>query len=97
MNQIMECKNMNLEEAMELCRQEYEKERIYAKEMPPMDKDMEERLWKMVCGAKEAPYGRALYNEGNLTGFLAFYGPWEEFHGTEKGVFSPLVHRIINN
>lgn len=25
MNQIMECKDMNREEAMELCRQEYEK------------------------------------------------------------------------
>ena len=30
MNQIMECKDMNREEAMELCRQEYEKEREHA-------------------------------------------------------------------
>ena len=25
-----------------------------------------------------------------VTGFLAFFGPWEGFHGVEKGVFSPL-------
>ena len=30
MNQIMECKDMNMEEAMELCRQEYEKKREHA-------------------------------------------------------------------
>lgn len=90
MNQIMECKDMNMEEAMELCRQEYEKEREHAAGMPPMDKAIEEKLLEVVHSAKEAPYGKALYKDGKLTGFLAFFGPWEEFHGTEKGVFSPL-------
>lgn len=90
MYQIIEVKDMNIEEAVALCKQEYMEEQQKTKIMPPMDREMEELLAGVIHQVKGAPYGKALIEEGKLAGFLAFFGPWEGFHGVGKGVFSPL-------
>lgn len=89
MYQIIEVKDMNIEEAVALCKQEYMEEQQKTKIMPPMDREMEELLAGVIHQVKGAPYGKALIEEGKLAGFLAFFGPWEGFHGVGKGVFSP--------
>lgn len=90
MYQMIEVKDMNIEEAVALCKQEYVEEMQRAQSMPPMDQEMEDKLVEVIHQVKGAPYGKALVDEGKLAGFLAFFGPWEGFHGVEKGVFSPL-------
>lgn len=90
MNQMLEVKKMNIEEAVALCKQEYMEEQQKTKIMPPIDQEIEEQLAEIIQRVKGAPYGKAMIDEGKLVGFLAFFGPWEGFHGTEKGVFSPL-------
>lgn len=35
-------------------------------------------------------FGKAAVCDGKLVGYLLFAGPWDGFHGTGKGVFSPL-------
>ena len=90
MYQIIEVKDMNIEEAVALCKQEYMEEQQKAKAMPPIDQEIEGHLLGVVHQAKGALFGKALLDEGKLAGFLAFFGPWEGFHGVEKGVFSPL-------
>lgn len=90
MYQIIEIKDMNMEEAVALCKQEYMEEMNKVKFMPSINQEMENMLVGMVHEAKGAPYGKALIYEKKLVGFLAFFGPWERFHGVEKGVFSPL-------
>ena len=87
---MIEVKDMNIEEAVALCKQEYVEEMQRAQSMPPMDREMEDRLLGVIHQVKGAPYGKALIDEGKLAGFLAFFGPWKGFHGVEKGVFSPL-------
>ena len=87
---MIEVKDMNIEEAVALCKLEYVEEMQRAQSMPPMDREMEDRLLGVIHQVKGAPYGKALIDEGKLAGFLAFFGPWEGFHGVEKGVFSPL-------
>ena len=90
MYQIIEVKDMNIEEAVALCKQEYMEEQQKTKTMPPIDRETEDQLLGVVHQAKGAPYGKALLDEGKLAGFLTFFGPWEGFHGVGRGVFSPL-------
>lgn len=90
MNQIIEVKDMNLEEAVALCKSEYMEEKQKGKVLPDINQEMEEMFEQNVRRAKGAPYGKALLCEGRLAGFIAFFGPWNGFHGVEKGVFSPL-------
>ena len=90
MFEMIEVKDMNTEEAVALCKQEYMEELHKVKCMPPMDGNMEEMLTNIIHGVKGAPYGKAMISGNKLVGFLAFYGPWEGFHGVGKGVFSPL-------
>lgn len=87
---MIEVKDMNIEEAVALCKLEYVEEMQKAQTMPTMDQEMEDRLWGIIHQVKGAPYAKALINEGKLAGFLAFFGPWEGFHVVGKGVFSPL-------
>lgn len=90
MYQVIEVKDMNIEEAVSLCRQEYLEEMQKGKGMPSIDREMEDMWTGITCRVKDAPYGKALLFEEKLIGFLAFFGPWEGFHGVEKGIFSPL-------
>lgn len=90
MYQIIEVKDMNTEEAIALCRQEYMEERQKSPVLPPVDKETDDRMSGIIRQIKNAPYGKALTKEGRLVGFLAFWGPFDGFHGTVKGVFSPL-------
>ena len=90
MNQIIEVKDIDMKEAVALCKQEYMEEMQKIKSMPLMDEDMEEMLRNMVYQAKQAPYGKALCQNNKLLGFLAFFGPMDGFFGIHKGVFSPL-------
>ncbi len=90
MFEMIEVKDMNTEEAVALCKQEYVEEMNKVKCMPPMDRSMEEMLTNIIHNVKGAPYGKAMISENKLVGFLAFFGPWEGFHGEGKGVFSPL-------
>ena len=90
MYQMIEVKDMNIEETVVVCKQEYVEEMQRVQSMPPMDQEMEDKLWGIIHQVKGAPYGKALIDEGKLAGFLAFFGPWEGFHGMKKSVFSPL-------
>ena len=90
MYQVIEIKDMNIEEAVTLCKQEYMEEMQKVKFMPPINQTMEDLLAEIIHQAKSATYGKALICEEKLVGFLAFFGPWEGFHGVVKGAFSPL-------
>lgn len=90
MYQMIEVKDMSIEEAVDLCKQEYREEMQLVKAMPPINREMEDMWLGIIRQVKDAPYGKALISEEKLVGFLAFFGPWEGFHGVEKGVFSPL-------
>ncbi len=91
MYQIAEIKKMNMEDAFILCRQEYVEECKNNENIPPLDAELEERMREGIAQASNAPYGKALYQGDTLMGFIAFYGPWNGFHGSAKGVFSPLA------
>lgn len=88
MYQVIEVKDMNIGEAIALCKQEYMEEMQKVKIMPPIDQTMEDLLVEVIHKAKSATYGKALICEEKLVGFLAFLGPWEGFHGVEKGLNS---------
>ena len=90
MYQVIEVRDMNIEEAVALCKQEYMEEMQKVKFMPPINQIMEDLLVEIIHQVKCATYGKALIYEEKLVGFLAFFGPWEGFHGVEKGAFSPL-------
>lgn len=90
MYQFIEIKDMDIGEAAALCRQEYMQERQRVQAMPPVDQETKDQLDGMIGQVKGAPYGKAMLDRGKLAGYLAFFGPWEGFHGVGKGVFSPL-------
>lgn len=74
MYQMIEVKDMNIEEAVVLCKQEYVEEMQRAQSMPPMDQEMEDKLVEVIHQVKGAPYGKALVDEGKLAGFLQMFG-----------------------
>ena len=90
MYQLLDLKNMNLEEAVQLCKQEYAEEFKKTNMMPMMDGDLEEYLTGFVGIAKKAPYGKVMVEDGKMIGFMASFGPFDGFHGMTKGAFSPL-------
>lgn len=74
MYQVIEIKDMNIEEAVALCKQEYMEEMQKVKFMPPINQTMEDLLAEIIHQAKSATYGKALICEEKLVGFLAFFG-----------------------
>ncbi len=90
MYQFIEIKLMNCEEAVSLCEQEYIAQQQRNKSMPQWNQEMGKSLRGIIEYAQNAAYGKAILYEGKLTGFLAFFGPWDGFHGVARGVFSPL-------
>lgn len=88
--QLCDLKEINLDEAIALCKQEYEEEFLKSDMMPEMDEELESYLAGMVEAAKNAPYGKMMLEDGEMIGFLAFFGPFEGLHGLAKGAFSPL-------
>lgn len=88
MYQVIEVKDMNIEESLALCKQEYMEEMQKVKFMPPIDQTIEDLLVEVIHKAKSATYGKTLICDEKLVGFLAFLGPWEGFHGVEKGLNS---------
>lgn len=90
MYELLAIDELNLEEAMALCKQEYKEEFLKSDMMPKMDRELEGYLAGLVEAAKNAPYGKIMVEDGELIGFLAFFGPFEGFHGLAKGAFSPL-------
>jgi len=90
MYQLIDLKNMNLEEAVQLCKQEYTEEFKKSNMMPEMEGELEEYLTGFVGIAKKAPYGKVMVEGGKMIGFMAFFGPFDGFHGMTKGAFSPL-------
>ena len=90
MYQLFDLKEMNLEEAVQLCKKEYAEECKTTNMMPKMDGELEEYLTGLVGEAKNAPYGKVMTEDGKMVGFLAFFGPFDGFHGITKGAFSPL-------
>lgn len=90
MYQIIELKNMNVEEAAALCMQEYMEESKSIRNMPPIDGEREDAFAGTIEWVKTLPYGKALLYEEKLVGFVAFVGPIEGLHGVAKGAFSPL-------
>ena len=71
---MIEVKDMNIEEAVALCKREYVEEMQKAQIMPPMDQEMEDKLVEVIHQVKGAPYGKALVDEGKLAGFLQMFG-----------------------
>lgn len=90
MYQFIEMKNINIQEAVYLCVQEYMQEQRKSKALPTFHQEMKDMITGMITYLKDTPYGKALTYRGKLIGFLAFFGPYDGFHGVSKGVFSPL-------
>lgn len=90
MYQIIEMKEMNMEEALYLCEQEYITQQQKAKGMPEFNQEIRDKMEGILCRLKKSTYGKAMLCDGELVGFLGFFGPWNGFHGLAKGVFSPL-------
>lgn len=75
MYQVIEVRDMNIEEAVALCKQEYMEEMQKVKFMPPINQTMKNLLVEIIHQVKCATYGKALIYEEKLVGFLAFFGP----------------------
>ena len=75
-------------EAAELAWKELEREKRNCPSLP--EGNGKERLTQLLTWLSEQPYGKVALYQGKIIGFLAFGGPWDGFHGNEKGVFSPL-------
>ena len=83
---MIEVKDMNIEETVALCKQEYVEEMQRAQSMPPMDQEMEDKLVEVIHQVKGAPYGKALVDEGKLAGFLQMFGCNFVLAGDRKSV-----------
>ena len=70
MYQLLDLKNMNLEEAVQLCKQEYTEEFKKSNMMPEMEGELEEYLTGFVGIAKKAPYGKVMVEGGKMIGFI---------------------------
>ena len=78
----------HIEEAVRLTLAELEAERAYCPDLPCPD--FEGRLKEIMWWLSTQSFGKAAICDGKLVGYLLFAGPWDGFHGTGKGVFSPL-------
>ena len=77
-----------VDQAVELAIKEFYIEKEHCVSLP--EERLRERLTGLntwLCGQ---PYGKVALYKGEVIGFLAFSGPWDNFHGKEKGVFSPV-------
>ena len=50
----------------------------------------EEELREIIMGTLDGKYAKVALEDGQLVGFLVFFGPWDGFFGNVKGAFSPL-------
>lgn len=86
---IISISDLNLKSAVALARAEYAREAAATPALPSPDEAGE----GLACVVEELiseAKGCALLEDGVLTGYVGFFGPWKGFHGLCKGVFSPL-------
>jgi ribosomal protein S18 acetylase RimI-like enzyme len=87
----MEFRKVNsnyVSEAVALAMQEYERE---CRECGQLIKDdYKEKLQGLINNLFQSQYGIMALKQGELIGYLCFYGPWDGFFGDVKGAFSPL-------
>lgn len=77
-----------VKEAVELALKEFEAEKKMCPNLP--EDNIKESLTGLLTWLCGQPYGKVLLYQEKVVGFLVFAGPWDELHGKEKGVFSPL-------
>lgn len=81
-------KKKYVEEAAEIAIREYEAECLKCPQL--IKKDIKENISGLLTDLFENGFEKVAIDEGKVIGYLAFYGPWDGFHGNVKGVFSPL-------
>ena len=87
----MEFRKVNsnyVSEAVALAILEYERECTKCGQL--IKNDSEEKLQGLIENLFQSQYGIMALKQGELTGYLCFYGPWDGFFGEVKGAFSPL-------
>lgn len=75
-------------EATKLALCEFEREIKYNPDIPA--KDYKEHISKLLHWLGGGPYGKVALCDGRVVGYILFMGPWDNFFGNVKGVFSPL-------
>lgn len=90
--EIIELGELNPEDAMQLLIYELENEAKMNSEIVLSENLEEERkqLTDLWNNALHHMIGKAVLQDGKLAGFLAFYGPINNFFGNCDGAFSPL-------
>lgn len=82
---IVDFKKQHMEEARVLALANYEEERQFVKELPPIS-DIPDLSDFATNGL-----GVAAFENGKMVGFLCCYRPWDNaFNSTARGTFSPI-------
>ena len=88
---MIEFKNVTteyLDDAVTLMTSDYQKACLAC---PILAKaDAVPNIRRLLTGLFQNGLGKLALKEGKLIGYLAFFGPWDGFHGNVKGAFSPL-------
>lgn len=75
-------------EAVALGILEYERECTKCGQL--IKNDYKEKLQGLIENLFQSQYGIMALKQGELIGYLCFFGPWDGFFGDVKGAFSPL-------
>lgn len=88
MIEFKEMKAEYTEEAVGLAMDEYRTEQRKCSHLP--ERNFEKELEDIITEACRYRYKKAAFEKGRLIGYMGFGGPWEDFFGKVKGVYSPL-------
>ncbi|MDO5573667.1 MAG: GNAT family N-acetyltransferase [bacterium] len=81
-------KESYINEAIALAIQEYQDECSHCKGLPK--EDIRPAITSLLHALMNQKYGCVALEDGQVIGYLLFYGPMDGFFGEVKGVFSPL-------
>lgn len=85
---IVKAEEIHVEEAVKLAMVEYKNECRQVKQLPEID--VTNQLRELITGLFRKNYGVVAMIEGEMTGYLAFTGPFDGHFGTCRGAYSPL-------
>lgn len=80
--------NKYVNQAVEIAKKCYEKERQQCKGL--IEDDFEGAFREVITGLFGNGKGKVAIEDEKVIGYMAFWGPFEGFHGNVKGMFSPL-------